>query len=153
MTDELEKPHVLASMTDCGVCGRPLVYAADSVVRSCDLCGTKQTTMIFCPAGHFVCDTCHGAAAMDVVRRVLETTTSRDPVAILEQVMTHPALPMHGPEHHAIVPGVLVAAARNAGAPCPTGRSKPPSSGPPRCQAAGAATTAPVARPSESASP
>jgi hypothetical protein len=53
---------------------------------------------------------------MDVVRRVLATTTSRDPAAILERLMAHPGLPMHGPEHHAIVPGVIVAAARNAGA-------------------------------------
>ena len=30
--------------------------------------------------------------------------------------MGFPGLPMHGPEHHAIVPGVIVAAARNAGA-------------------------------------
>jgi hypothetical protein len=102
-------------MTDCGVCGRPLIYAADSVVRVCDLCGKEQTTMISCPAGHFVCDTCHGRAAMDVVRRVLASTTSSDPMTILEQVMAHPGLPMHGPEHHAIVPGVLIAAARNAG--------------------------------------
>lgn len=29
--------------------------------------------------------------------------------------MSHPSLPMHGPEHHSIVPAVLVAAAKNAG--------------------------------------
>jgi hypothetical protein len=106
----------MASMTDCGVCGSPLVYAAESVVRVCNLCGEERATMIYCPEGHFVCDTCHGAAAMDVVRRVLSTTTSRDPAVILEQLLAHPGLPMHGPEHHAIVPGVIVAAARNAGA-------------------------------------
>jgi hypothetical protein len=121
VTDELDRSRALASTTDCALCGKPLVYAADSVARVCDLCGTEQTTMIFCPEGHFVCDACHGAAAMNVVRRVLATTTSCDPVAILEQVMAHPALPMHGPEHHAIVPGVLIAAARNAGAAVPDG--------------------------------
>jgi hypothetical protein len=121
MTDDRDRVHSMASMTDCGVCGRPLVYGADSVVAVCDLCGEEHRTMIVCPEGHFVCDTCHGAAFMDAVRRVLDTTTSRDPVAILEQVMAHPALPMHGPEHHAIVPGVIVAAARNAGAAVPDG--------------------------------
>ncbi len=121
MTDDAKTVDALASMTDCGVCGKPLVYAADVVVRVCDLCGAEQTTMIYCPAGHFVCDACHGAAAMDVVRRVLATTTSCDPAAILEQVMAHPGLPMHGPEHHAIVPGVIVAAARNKGVPVPDG--------------------------------
>lgn len=77
--------------------------------------------MIYCPAGHFVCDACHGRAAMDVVDRMLATTTSCDPAAILEAVMAHPGLPMHGPEHHAIVPGVIIAAARNAGVPIPDG--------------------------------
>jgi 7,8-dihydro-6-hydroxymethylpterin dimethyltransferase len=108
-------------MTDCGVCGAPLVYAADSVMRTCDFCGEEQTTMIYCPAGHFVCDTCHGMAAMDAVRRVLSTTASCDPAAVLEQVMAHPGLPMHGPEHHAIVPGVIITAARNAGVAVPEG--------------------------------
>ena len=121
MIDDRKTVDTLASMTDCGVCGRPLVYATDSVVRVCDLCGNEQSTMIYCPAGHFVCDTCHGASAMDYVRRVLATTSSCDPVAVLEQVMAHPGLPLHGPEHHAIVPGVLIAAARNAGVAVPDG--------------------------------
>ncbi len=111
----------MASMTDCGVCGKTLVYATDPVVRSCDLCGAEQATLIYCPAGHFVCDACHGKTAMDAVRHVLATTTLADPVAILEQVMAHPGLPMHGPEHHAIVPGAIIAAARNAGASIPDG--------------------------------
>jgi hypothetical protein len=77
--------------------------------------------MIWCPAGHFVCDVCHGATAAEGVRRLLVATTSPDPGAILEQVMALPGLPMHGPEHHAIVPGVIVAATRNAGAAVPEG--------------------------------
>ncbi len=35
--------------------------------------------------------------------------------------MAHPSVPMHGPEHHAIVPGVIIAAVRNAGYPVPDG--------------------------------
>jgi hypothetical protein len=34
---------------------------------------------------------------------------------ILEQVVSHPAVPMHGPEHHVIVPVAIVAAVRNSG--------------------------------------
>jgi hypothetical protein len=37
----------------------------------------------------------------------------------LEQVMAHPLVPMHGPEHHAMVPAVIIAAVRNAGYPGP----------------------------------
>jgi hypothetical protein len=77
--------------------------------------------MIFCPEGHFVCDACHGATAMGAVRRMLATTSSHDPAALLEEIMADPGLPMHGPEHHAIVPAVIVTAARNAGVPVPEG--------------------------------
>ena len=31
--------------------------------------------------------------------------------------MSHPSVPMHGPEHHAMVPAVIVAAVKNAGYP------------------------------------
>ncbi len=111
----------LSSTTDCGVCGRSLVYATESTRRACDLCGLEEASLIYCPAGHYVCDGCHGKAALDVLHEVLSATRSTNPGQILEKVMAHPAVPMHGPEHHAIVPGALVAAARNAGYPAPEG--------------------------------
>ncbi|MFH1142051.1 MAG: DUF5714 domain-containing protein [Chloroflexota bacterium] len=58
---------------------------------------------------------------MDVLRQVLTTTRATDPAAILAQVMAHPAVPMHGPEHHSIVPGAIIAAVRNAGYLIPDG--------------------------------
>ena len=33
--------------------------------------------------------------------------------------MAHPSVPMHGPEHHAIVPAAIITAVRNAGYPVP----------------------------------
>ena len=35
--------------------------------------------------------------------------------------MAHPSVPMHGPEHHAIVPAAIIAAVRNTGYPVPEG--------------------------------
>jgi len=101
------------------VCGAELDYSTVATVRVCRYCGRREPTLISCPAGHFVCDVCHAAPAMELVRLVLENTTEPDPVAILEEVMALAGLPMHGPEHHAIVAGVIVAAARNAGAALP----------------------------------
>lgn len=118
--DEM-KPQAMASGVDCGVCARPLVYATESVIRTCWLCGREETAVIYCPAGHYVCDICHSKAALEVLGQVLESTTSTDPAAILEQVMGHPAVPMHGPEHHAIVPAAIVVAARNSGYPLSEG--------------------------------
>jgi len=111
----------LEKTIDCAVCGAPLVYDTEPTVLACDLCGDERETMIRCPAGHFVCDACHSATALEAAIRALEASSSADPGALLEHVMDHPRLPMHGPEHHGIVAGVIVAAARNAGAAVPEG--------------------------------
>ncbi len=59
----------------CLVCGAALCYSTVATAQVCDLCGVKQSALISCPDGHFVCDDCHGATALDLVHRVLEATT------------------------------------------------------------------------------
>ena len=116
-----ESKSDMASRIDCGVCGQPLVYATEPRAMQCNFCGREDKTLIYCPVGHYVCDACHSKAAVEVLRQVLETTSLTDPLAILELVMAHPSVPMHGPEHHAIVPGIIIAAVRNAGYAVPKG--------------------------------
>lgn len=41
--------------------------------------------------------------------------TSRDPIAILEKLMSLPSCRMHGPEHHILVGSALLTAYKNAG--------------------------------------
>ncbi len=106
---------------NCGVCGQPLVYGTEEVKKQCNFCGKEFPALIYCPAGHYVCDTCHSRGALDILKDVLSRTKSADPLEILEQVMAHPAVPMHGPEHHAMVPAILVTAVKNAGYPVPEG--------------------------------
>jgi len=36
-------------------------------------------------------------------------------IGLLTTIRSHPAVPMHGPEHHGMVPGVILAAYRNSG--------------------------------------
>jgi len=111
----------MESPDNCGVCGSPLVYGTEEVIRPCVFCGREFNTLIFCPESHYVCDSCHRRAALDVLRDVLNSTSSTNPVDILETVMSHPSVPMHGPEHHAMVPAIIVAAVKNAGYPVPEG--------------------------------
>jgi hypothetical protein len=115
------KSRGMPSVNNCGVCAKPLIYAIESLSQKCFLCGKKEKALIYCPAGHYVCDSCHSKGALDVLRQVVASSQSTDPGAILEQVMSHPSVPMHGPEHHAIVPAAIVAAVRNAGYPLPQG--------------------------------
>ena len=117
----MDDTDTLVSKIDCGVCGRPLVYDVESTTLTCSLCGREESSLIRCPAGHFICDDCHGKPALDVLADLLGRTDSADPMAILEQAMAHPSVTMHGPEHHVIVPAVLVAAVANAGYTVPDG--------------------------------
>jgi hypothetical protein len=117
-----KKPNQdMAHQDNCGVCGRPLVYGTEDASRPCVFCGQEYSTRIYCPEGHYICNACHQREALDVLRGVLSSSNSTNPFEILETVMSHPSVPMHGPEHHAMVPAIIVAAVKNAGYPVPEG--------------------------------
>lgn len=54
-------------------------------------------------------------SAQEVLEQILSRTLLTDPVAILEEVMTHPKIPMNGSVHYALVSGSVVTAVRNTG--------------------------------------
>jgi len=91
------------------------VYGTDLHELACSFCGKRERSLIYCPVGHYVCNSCHSRAAIDSLRQILAITQETDPGIILEQAMSHPSVPMHGPEHHIMVPAVIVAAVRNSG--------------------------------------
>lgn len=109
----------MKSAENCGVCSRELIYATDEIQVQCNFCSKSYPALIYCPEGHYVCDTCHSQQALDILREILKSTTSTDPAEIFEKVISHPSVPMHGPEHHAIVPAVLIKAVKNSGYPVP----------------------------------
>jgi LSD1 subclass zinc finger protein len=112
-----EPTPTLQHSADCGVCGTPLVYSTEPQTMRCALCGDERLADMYCPHGHYICDACHQREALEVIRLALANTVSTSPLEIAELVMAHPRVPMHGPEHHVLVPAALVAAARNAGWP------------------------------------
>ncbi|MCX8126653.1 MAG: DUF5714 domain-containing protein [Dehalococcoidia bacterium] len=105
----------------CALCGRPLVYGTEAVERTCDLCRQVVKAQVYCPEGHYVCDACHARGAIGVLRQVVFATRSTSPAEIAEAVMSHPLVPMHGPEHHAIVAASIVTAVRNVVGEVPDG--------------------------------
>ena len=100
---------------DCMVCGEPLVYLDRERGAACHYCGETATANATCAAGHFVCDACHSKDALAVIERICLHSAERDMVALLRRIREHPDIPLHGPEHHALVPAVIVTACRNAG--------------------------------------
>jgi hypothetical protein len=52
---------------------------------------------------------------LEVIERICLGTNEIDMIALLEEIRKHPVLPMHGPEHHALVPGIILSTYRNLG--------------------------------------
>jgi len=97
----------------CLVCGKDLKYLPEQIPARCYYCGESHETDVVCRDGHFVCDRCHRAPAEEITSRYCETTMERDPIAIARTLMNAPAVNMHGPEHHFLVPAALLAAFYN----------------------------------------
>jgi hypothetical protein len=92
----------------CFYCGRELTYSNHAEELSCFYCGKNFITNAKCSDGHFVCDTCHSLAANDIIEKFCTESSLQDPFDMAISVMKHPAVKMHGPEHHFLVPAVLL---------------------------------------------
>jgi len=97
----------------CLVCGEALSYRDRALSVTCAFCGEAGSSPVSCAAGHFVCDTCHAAPARDVIERACRASAASDPLALATSLMRHPSLKLHGPEHHFLVPAVLLTALCN----------------------------------------
>jgi len=107
----------LTDREGCMVCGAPVEYLPVAVAQRCHFCGRELSTSARCVAGHFVCDICHTEDAAAAIRAICAVSREPDMVALMRRVREHPAISIHGPEHHVLVPAVVVTAARNAGLP------------------------------------
>lgn len=126
--------------TGCLVCGRPIVYSTQSATYACSLCGGSFEANAVCEEGHYVCDKCHSSARTGETAPgvfvgqgnkedaplqpvpgeegflgLIRATDERDPGRIFRRVVSLESVHMHGPEHHSIVPCVMLAAYRNNG--------------------------------------
>ena len=98
----------------CAICGAPLIYDSGAVDRTCAVCRKTRVSNAVCESGHFVCDDCHGTAAASVMAFLLKSS-ERDAGALLAETLRLAGVHMHGPEHHFIVPCVLLTAYKNCG--------------------------------------
>ena len=99
----------------CMVCGAALDYRTDPGEAACHFCGLTFQTNAICENGHFVCDACHCRDALALVRNVCVNTSETDMVALAATIRSYGSFGLHGPEHHALVPGVILATYRNLG--------------------------------------
>ena len=99
---------------ECLICKAPLTYLEADILMECEICHKKENSKTRCVNGHYVCSECH-TRGLDRIIALCMTSASRDPIAIIEQMMALPTCHMHGPEHHVMVGAALLTAYHNAG--------------------------------------
>lgn len=98
----------------CMVCGQPLVYLETDQKKPCYFCGQEFLANANCSSGHFVCDACHQTDAVAVLKQICRYSRETDASKLMQSIRSHPHFNIHGPEHHALVPAVILTALRNS---------------------------------------
>lgn len=99
---------------ECLICKAPLEYLEEDVLMECAICHKKEASKTRCVNGHYVCTECH-TKGMDSILSVCMQENSKNPIEIIEKMMSMPFCHMHGPEHHVMVGASLLTAYKNAG--------------------------------------
>ena len=94
--NEPEKETTIMKNEECLICGAPLEYLEQDTMMECVLCHKKEPSKTRCIEGHYVCSNCH-TAGMDSIMALCMAETSKDPIAILEKMMSQSFCHMHGP--------------------------------------------------------
>ncbi len=94
----------------CLICGAGLAYREQVHQVACAICQEEVSSHAQCANGHFVCDRCHGLPALDLIEQTCHVSNERNPLRLADSLMKNKVIKMHGPEHHFLVPAVLITA-------------------------------------------
>ncbi len=97
----------------CIICGADLIYTEKAEPMQCSICKNVFPSNAKCENGHFICDTCHGKDGFELIEQVCILSKSTNPIELAVFIMGNPKIKMHGPEHHFLVPAVLLTAYYN----------------------------------------
>ncbi len=99
----------------CRVCGQDLLEQPS--LGLCTYCGREECSDWTCPGGHYTCEACRTAGSNDLLERTCLHSDARNPLALAELLLHHPAFHAYGEEHHSLAAPVLLAVLRNRGVP------------------------------------
>jgi hypothetical protein len=103
------------STTGCMVCKTDIKYLETPVSVSCYYCKKESLTSAVCQNNHFVCDRCHSKDTADLIIDTCLNAKEKDLITLFKRIKSNSKLPVHGPEYHGIVPGVVLASYVNSG--------------------------------------
>lgn len=99
---------------ECLICKQPLEYLEEGILMECAICHKKENSKTRCVNGHYVCSECH-TKGMGIIIGLCLNEHSKNPIEIINKMMSQPFCHMHGPEHHVMVGAALLTAYHNAG--------------------------------------
>jgi len=98
----------------CIICGADLVYREEAVQMQCAICHRKFESNVACAKRHFVCDRCHKEMNPEYME-MIRSSEEKDPMALMVAAMKIAGVHMHGPEHHVMLPAVMLTCYKNCG--------------------------------------
>lgn len=99
---------------ECLICKAPLKYLEADEQMECSICHKQENSKTRCVNGHYVCNECH-INGLDSIMSLCLTEKSKNPILIIQKMMSLPFCHMHGPEHHVMVGAALLTAYKNSG--------------------------------------
>lgn len=97
----------------CMICGQELVYNEEDKEVKCIYCKDTYSSNVSCSEGHYVCDTCHSKDSIDLIYSYCLKTDQTNPLEMSIELMKSENINMHGPEHHFLVPAIIVSSYYN----------------------------------------
>lgn len=99
---------------ECLICNAPIEYLDKDEQMKCSLCNKIETSKTRCINRHYICNDCHMTGIQSIIEICLENK-SKNPIEILDTLMSQEFCHMHGPEHHILVGSSILTAFKNAG--------------------------------------
>lgn len=101
--------HTGHSTKVCVLCGESLEHLAKDINNvHCDNCRQVKTASSRCKDGHIICDDCMNETVFDFVKRKCLNYKGNNAIELAVDIMNSPLINMHGPEHHYILPAVML---------------------------------------------
>ena len=104
----------MLNKSNCLICSEELEYYDELREMTCVFCQQTYDSNVNCRNNHFICDHCHSKDAKEIIKKAVHADRGIDPLNLANDIMKHPSIKMHGPEHHFLVPAVLLSAYYNA---------------------------------------
>lgn len=96
--------------TTCFYCEKELIHTKNASLQTCIYCGQTHSATLVCPDEHFICQSCQTKQTIDLISDYCLFSKSRNPIETAMVLMKSPEFKMHCPEHHYLVPAVLLSA-------------------------------------------